>query len=670
MKNILLGLSLFLLTMMVVPVLGQEKVVPGEAGEQKTLLKQSGICQEPKAMMLNWLLARVDEAQVRWENKYESIKTVEDIEKYQREHIDYFRKQLGRTWSKTPLNARITETMKRDGYHVEKIVFESLPGFYVTGTMFLPNKEKHPGPWPGMLEVCGHSATGKAASWMQEVCILGAMNGVAVFMIDPVEQGERWQLLDKDGNAEYTSVPAHNLLGSGSILLGRNTATFEIWDMTRALDYMQTRSDLLQTGFGVAGISGGGTQTSYIMALDKRIKAAAPCCYICNIFDNLMYVNGPQDAEQNIFGQTGFGMDHADYCIMRAPQPTLLCTTTNDFFNIDDAWKSFRYAKRIYSRFGWPEKMAIIEKEDKHNYAKELQEGTIRWMLRWLANKDVEVWRPDQLPVLTEDEIRTVPKPGVMALPNARTTYDLNRDLAKELTPKREAIWKDMTPEKAADLVRSVAGIRKLADLPSAKVCDQGKTETDFVLESDAGIYLPIRTNIKETPAEMTLVISDKGRFSEKTNLLFTTQGKSVMAVDLRGWGETQAEGRTYYLYQWFGTDGSDYYIAYLLGKSYVGMRTDDLLMTAKFCQEKYGAKIHLVAEGYAGTVALHAAIAEPALFESVKIEEKALVNWNTSVEKSPTYIQLTDTIHGVLNYYDTNNLLDFVKTTLFNRSK
>ena len=110
-----------------------------------------------------------------------------------------------------------------------------------------------------------------------------------------------------------------------------------------------------------------------------------------------------------------------------------------------------------------------------------------------------------------------------------------------------------------------------------------------------------------------------------------------------------------------FGTDGSDYYFAYLLGRSYIGMRTDDLLITARYLKNNYQLPIRLAAEGYANTIALHAAIVEPELFSAVDIDKDALKNWNQLVEQSPCYIQLTDTIHGVLNYYDTDILLNFV---------
>lgn len=635
----------------------------GKTGpKESSVLQKEGILPKPEMMMHDWLLSQIDEAKKDWQARYESIKTLEDIRVYQNERIDYFWEQLGPLWEKSPLNAQVVGTIEKEGFRVEKVVFESVPGFFVTGALFLPTNPAFKPPYHAVLIACGHTDIGKGAQWMQRICGLGATNGLAMFIIDPIEQGDRWEILKEDGNYYAASVPAHNIVGAGSILLGRNTATFEVWDMVRSLDYLQSRTDINPNKLGVAGISGGGTQTSYLMALDERITAAAPSCFICNMYDTLTHVNGPQDAEQNIFGQLGFGMDHPDYCIMRAPQATLLCTATEDFFNINDSWTSYRYANRIYTRLGLPERMAILERDDKHNYSQEHREGTIRWMLRWLAQRDEPIFESESMPDVSLEEIRCVAAPGIMTLPGARTTFDLNRELAKELRTKREQNWKAMTPDQASALVRDVAGIRPLAELPDAKIRSIENDSEQTILETEPGIFLLLRANIPQGSQEITLSVDDQGTTSEKAGIMFADKSKSVASVDLRGWGETQAKGRDYYRYGWFGTDGSDYYLAYLLGSSYIGMRTEDLLVTAKYLRDTYGVKINLVADGYARSVALHAAVAEPGLFKTVTIaNENSLTTWDSLIEQSPCPIQLTDTIHGVLHHYDLDNLLHLV---------
>ena len=99
--------------------------------------------------------------------------------------------------------------------------------------------------------------------------------------------------------------------------------------------------------------------TSYLMALDDRIVAAAPSCFLTTTRrknDN----PGPGDAEQNIFGQISYGMDHPDYVLMRAPKPTLICAATRDFVPIEGTWETFRQAKRIYARLGFSERIGLV----------------------------------------------------------------------------------------------------------------------------------------------------------------------------------------------------------------------------------------------------------------------------------------------------------------------
>ncbi|MDD3588576.1 MAG: acetylxylan esterase, partial [Thermoguttaceae bacterium] len=462
-------------------------------------LARCGLVPEPKQMISNYLLNCLAQAQEDWKAKYNAVVTPEDVLAYQKSRIDYFRRQLGTMWEKTPLNARVVGTIQKEGIRVEKILFESVPGFYVTATMYLPSVKKYKPPYPVILGLCGHNNEGKAASRQILAAVFAAHCGLAMFVIDPIDQGERFEHLNPDGKPYAQSVSGHNLLGASSILLGRNTATFEVWDMIRAIDYLQSRSDMIPDKIGAAGCSGGGTQTSYIMALDERIAAAAPSCYTCGLFGKLGITLSPQDAEQNIFGQLAAGIDHADYSIMRSPKPTLLCTATQDFFNVADAWDTYRLANRFYTRLGLPERMNILESDDPHGYWLAHRVGTVRFMLRWLAGRDEAVTEPEKLPAFTEEEIRVLPLPGILSIKNARTTYDLNRDLEAKLKEQRRKRWSSITVSQAQDLLRHRAQIAPLDKIPAATPCliDGGKNQ--LVLSTRNGICMPVQFNQNKT---------------------------------------------------------------------------------------------------------------------------------------------------------------------------
>lgn len=634
-----------------------------------SILQANGLVDDPTFMVHEELIRQIDAASVAWREKYENVKSINDIENYQQARKDYFLKNLGELWEKAPLNPQVTGAIALPEYRVEKIILETQPRFYATGTMFLPRIEKFAPPYPAMLIVCGHWKSGKAAYDHQTLAALGAMNGLAVFVFDPIDQGERFEIFDEEGKMDYWGTSAHNMTGATSILLGRNTATFECWDNSRALDYLQSRDDVIPDKLGVAGNSGGGTQTSYLMALDERVACAAPCCFLTGFYGHLTHTLNPQDAEQNIFGQVAFGMDHQDYPIMRAPKPTLICCRTNDFFCTDDTWTSFRFANRIYSRFAAPEKLSIIEIEGGHGYSPEIYNATIRWMLRWLTDRTELTYtiHPETMvPIFPEEQLNSVDDPkGVMSLPGARTTFDLNRDLAKVLTERRAKNLAEISPEDFAALVRKTAVISAPESILPAKALEDSTGSGDIIYETAPAIFCPARFAFADSAGEtIRLIVSSQGRRGENVEKILADLDAAdgpACAVDLRGWGETQNVSSEYFRYSHFGTDGIDFYCAYLLGKNFVGMRVEDLIATAKSLKEKFGGKkIELVADtSSAGLVALHAAVAAPGLFDKVTLKED-VTSWTDRVNVAPAPIPMTDLIHGVLNSYDVNDLKRF----------
>ena len=173
-----------------------------------------------------------------------------------------------------PLNAKITGEIKADGYTIEKVLFQSLPNFYVTGDLYRPNK---PGRYPAILFQSGHTQEGKPEP--QRAAANLALKGFVVFATDPIGQGEREQTYDPhlSGALAGWSVPEHIQAGAQSILVGRERARFFIWDAKRAIDYLVSRPDVDPARLGAAGCSGGGALTTFIGALDPRLKGGRSC---------------------------------------------------------------------------------------------------------------------------------------------------------------------------------------------------------------------------------------------------------------------------------------------------------------------------------------------------------------------------------------------------------
>ncbi len=237
----------------------------------------------------------------------------------------------------------------------------------------------------------------------QRAGILLAKSGMAALCYDPIGQGERHQILQPDGRPRFENGVEHMLVAPGSILLGRSAATYRIWDGIRGLDYLESREDIDLQRLGLTGNSGGGLVTTLLMALDERVACAAPSCYITPVKE-MLETNGPGDSEQQVYGEITQGLGHADYLMIRAPKPTLICAATqDDMFDISGSWRSLREAKRFYGRLGYPERVDLVEADVVHGFFRPLREGIARWMRRWLIGIDDAVVETDSS-LLSEEE--------------------------------------------------------------------------------------------------------------------------------------------------------------------------------------------------------------------------------------------------------------------------
>ena len=170
-------------------------------------------------MVQEHFVARVKEAEAAALKAKGALQTKEDAQAYVTSVREKIRQSFGPNPERTPLNARITGTVERDAYKIEKVIFESRPGFLVTGNLYLPQGRK--GPLPGVVGVCGHSANGKAAEAYQSFAQGLARQGYVTFIFDPIGQGERLQYVDAALKAKKgIGVSEHLYAGNQQFLVG------------------------------------------------------------------------------------------------------------------------------------------------------------------------------------------------------------------------------------------------------------------------------------------------------------------------------------------------------------------------------------------------------------------------------------------------------------------
>lgn len=642
---------------------------------------------KPAEAFENWLISEFNAlCDKRGEAFEKMIKSETACKQWQEERKAFFLERIGGLPERTPLNPRVTGTLQGKGYRVEKIILETRPAFHLTGNLYLPES---PPPWPAVLVPCGHSHDGKAAGQYQLVCMLLARHGMAALCYDPIGQGERYQMLDlaKEravfDDAPHVKVPhpnvrlmcttEHTMTGISSALIGSNAAQFRIWDGIRVIDYLQSRKDILADKIGCTGNSGGGTETAYLMALDDRILAAAPGCYLTT-FKKLIETKGPQDGEQNIFGQIAFGMDEADYCIMRAPKPTLICAGTRDVtFDFGGTWELFRDAKRFYSRIGYPDMIDLVAPDAPHGFTLQLREAVTRFMARHLLGKDIVVREIEKLPDSFDDnqlrelskpdwtaeQLQCSPKGQVMLLPGERSVFQVNAEIAAKLKTTRDSGLGPKTVREAVGASESV---------PEPKVEVTGKiVRESFSIEKmamslenafqvPALLFVPTKPNGK---AILYLHGSSMKSDAEAIEQL-TKAGNLVLAAELRGIGETETGfRRKSFGAGQFGRDNLEILTAYLMGKSFVGMRTDDVRGWARVLKAK-SSEVSLIAIGEAAIPALHAAALERDAFQTITLRQM-IPSWESLVGADGTFDQTVNMVHGVLRHYDLPDLIQLV---------
>ncbi|MEO6741750.1 MAG: acetylxylan esterase [Chthoniobacteraceae bacterium] len=619
----------------------------------------------PKTLMLQrYLLTQANAALDQRTKAYEKIKTEADARAYQQRMREFFVERLGGFPDRTPLEAKTTSRVERDGYVVEKVIFASRPRFHVTGLLFLPLGK---GPFPGVIVPCGHSGGGKAEEKYQRACIALAKQGMVAFCYDPLGQGERHQVMLPTGK---TSPPNHTVLGVSCIPIGSNFAQFRIWDGMRALDYLASRPEVDAKRLGCTGNSGGGTLTSYLMALDERIIAAAPSCYLTSM-RSLLNHNGPQDAEQNIFGQVLHGMTHAEFVMMHAPKPTLMCTATRDAFRIDGAWDTFRESKRFFARFGHPERVELVETDEVHGFHLQLREGAVRWMNRWLNGKDEPTVEP-AFEVLAKPDYLVTEMGQVLHLPEERTVFDVNADTEDVLAAGRAKLWADTPQAALLDRVRQLAGIRPTSALRLPKVEQIAAIPRDgyelrkLTLSPEDGIVLPALVMLPaKRNGQAVLYFGGEGKHMAMTPggefEQLAKGGTLVVAVDLRGLGELHDPIAIATKGMPITPDWKQWFLAYIMEKSFVGMWAEDVLATARWLRTYENGtarnRIRVIGTAHAGPAVLHAAALERELFAQVELRQ-TLDSWSSVVrDRQGCGAMLLSTVHGALKVYDLADL-------------
>lgn len=390
----------------------------------------------------------------------DAIQTSEDLKARQAYIREKFLEGIGGLPSSdSPLNPQIMGLVEEPGMRIEKVVFESRLGAYVTANLYLPTKIKTPS--AAVLFFCGHHQQAKHQPEYQRVCRHLAAAGLIVLAQDPIGQGERFSYFDPNSGRTTVGIGTteHDHAGTQCFALGDSLARYFLHDAIRGIDYLCSRPEVDPKRIGVTGNSGGGTQTCMMMMAEPRIAAAAPGTFLMNR-ETYMLAGGAQDGEQIWPGFTGAGLDHEDILIAMAPRPVRALAVQWDFFPIEGTRRTVERCKRFWEMLGNADGLDLVEDASRHCYTDGLARASAAFFSHHLLGQKAEV-DSDAIQTLPPEQLWCTPKGQVRDWkPEARFVYEENQD--------RLRLFQENAPsEKAAlDWLREkVLGPREKCDL-------------------------------------------------------------------------------------------------------------------------------------------------------------------------------------------------------------
>ncbi len=281
-----------------------------------------------------------------------SYPTVQEWEKRKAELSSCFLEQLRLSPlpKKTPLNPIYTQKRVMDGYTIENVAIETLPGVYLCGSLYRPSKGK--GPFAAVLSPHGHFPStdmneyGRYRPDQQYRCATLARMGAVVFSYDMFAWGE--SLLQVEKEVHKTGL----------------ALTMQTLNSIRVLDFLTSLPYVDPKRIGVTAASGGGTQSFLITALDDRIAVSVPVVMVSSSF----FGGCPCESGLPIHSCTNLGTNNAEIAAMASPRPMLVVSETSDWTQTVPAIE-FPYMKKVYSLYGKPENVENVHIEnEEHNY--------------------------------------------------------------------------------------------------------------------------------------------------------------------------------------------------------------------------------------------------------------------------------------------------------------
>jgi dienelactone hydrolase len=285
-------------------------------------------------------------------------------------------------WPKrTPLNAVIRQRREHDGYSVENVAFESIPGYFVTGNLYRPLSVAPP--YAAILSPHGHTGAvakpedydkqGRFEPEMQRRCASLARMGAVVFAIDMFATDDSIQLLGQDAHPQPLAF------------------TMQTWNAIRAVDFLLSLDGVDPKRVGVSGYSGGGTQTFMLAALDPRVAVSVPVAMVSSYF----FGGCPCESGQPVHRSADHFASNAMIAALAAPRPMLVISDGKDWTQHTPEIE-FPFLQKIYASYGATQNVANAHfPAEGHDYGPNKRAAAYRFFAQHLRLNLAAILTPD-----------------------------------------------------------------------------------------------------------------------------------------------------------------------------------------------------------------------------------------------------------------------------------
>lgn len=427
-----------------------------------------------------------------------------------------------------PVDIKEFGKLQRDGYTITKLTYQSRPGVHVPALLYVPEGD---GPFPGVVHMHGHFATGKLGARIQQLSQSLAKAGYVCLAPDAFGVFER--ACDCHVPEYHGGFPGGALLNIGESLMGE-----QIVDNRRAIDVLQTLPYVIKERIGATGGSGGGNQTMYLAAVDERIAAAMP---VVSVGSYESYVNGVNCICELLPDGLTF-TDEAGVLALIAPRPLNIGNALydcNHTFSLAEMFKTYHQVEKVYWNLGVPGNIRYTVSNRVHGMHDQQREAVIGWFDLHLkgigSGNPVPVYEGEVEPDAVMQVFPTAADRPAEVCGTDVYCRRMGEKLHRELLERKE-----IGKAKALKDLAKVLRLRKLpADMPLIRYKEADGLER-YAL--DLGDHLlPILVKRGSAGGKFKLLLSPKGKIdvSDEWVANAAADGATVVCCDLLGSGET-----------------------------------------------------------------------------------------------------------------------------------